>query len=330
MSVSIIKPGLLDTIQDMGRYGYGNIGVNPGGAMDRYAAAVANMLVGNETGEPVIEMHFPGPHILFEQNSLISITGADFSPTLNDEPLPLWQPMVIRKNTVLHFPGLHHGARCYLAIHGGFCVDKWLGSYSTNLKAGAGGFNGRRLEKGDELSFKENTFYFPPLMREGKDCRTLSWRADAGKTYRHLNEIFFIEGNEFSLLTSSSRTDLLENNFIVHPSSDRMGYQIKGVELEVKQAFEMVSTGVSFGTMQLLPNGQLIILMADHQATGGYPRIGHVITAHLPKLAQLRPSEGIQFKRVDIQTAEELLFAQQHELAILQRACYDHLNQVVC
>jgi antagonist of KipI len=330
MSVSIIKPGLLDTIQDMGRYGNGSKGINPGGAMDRYAAAVANMLVGNETCEPVMEIHFPGPHILFEQNSLISITGADFSPTLNDELLPLWQPMVIRKNTVLHFPRLQNGARCYIAVHGGYYIDKWLDSYSTNLKAGVGGFHGRRLEKGDELTFKESTFYFPPLMKEGRDCRALGWRADASNTYRHIHEISFIEGNEFHYLTETSADDLLENNFTVHPSSDRMGYNIKGVELELSQNCELLSAGVSFGTIQLLPKGQLIILMADHQATGGYPRIGHVITAHLPKLAQLRPSDCIHFKKVDLGTAEELLFSQQHELAILQRACHERLNQLVC
>ncbi|HEY4338125.1 MAG TPA: KipI antagonist, partial [Puia sp.] len=135
MAFSIIKPGLLDTIQDLGRHGFGNIGVNPGGAMDIYAAQVANLLVGNDQHEAVIEIHFPGPQILFEQNTLISITGADFSPTINDEKIPRWQPVVVRKNTVLHFPSLVQGGRCYLSVHGGYCLKKWLNSYSTNLKA---------------------------------------------------------------------------------------------------------------------------------------------------------------------------------------------------
>jgi antagonist of KipI len=165
MSISIAKPGLLDTIQDLGRFGYGNWGVNPGGVMDTYAARVANMLVGNEIGEAVMEIHFPGAQILFEQNALISLTGADFSPTLNDELLPLWRPIVVRKNTVLHFPRLQSGARCYLAVHGGFCAEKWLGSYSTNMKAEAGGYQGRKLEKGDELSFRESSIYFPALLK---------------------------------------------------------------------------------------------------------------------------------------------------------------------
>ncbi|MBS1565941.1 MAG: biotin-dependent carboxyltransferase family protein [Bacteroidetes bacterium] len=330
MSISIIRPGLLDTIQDMGRYGYAAGGVNPGGAVDRYAAAVANMLVGNETTEAVIEIHFPGPHILFEQNTLISITGGDFTPTLNDEALPLWQPVIVRKNTILHFPQLNKGTRCYLAIHGGFSLEKWLDSYSTHLKAGVGGFHGRRLEKGDELPFKESMIYYPALMVEGRDWRSLSWRADTGNTYEHRHELFFVEGNEYDMLTESAARDLGECNYTVHPSSDRMGYQIKGEPLKLRRKLEPISSAVSFGTIQLLPDGQLIVLMADHQTTGGYPRIGHVITAHLPKLAQLRPSDCIQFKKVSIEKAEELLFSRHQEMVILQRACHDHLNQLLC
>jgi antagonist of KipI len=330
MCISIIRPGLLGTIQDMGRYGYGSLGINCGGAMDRYAAQVANMLVGNDVHEAVMEIHFPGPQILFEQNVLISITGANFTPTLNDMPLPLWQPLLIRKNTILHFPKLEQGARCYVAIHGGFCIKSWLGSYSTNLKAGVGGYQGRKFEKGDELMAKESHLYFAGWMKQNKDVVALNWRADIAAAYQHPNEIFFIEGNEFKDLTDSSANDFLESNFIIHPFSDRMGYQVKGPELQLKEKTELVSASVSFGTIQLLPSGEIVILMADHQTTGGYPRLGHVITAHLPKLAQLRPSDCIQFKKISIDKAEELLFAQQKELAILQTACLDHLNGLVC
>jgi Allophanate hydrolase subunit 2 len=298
--------------------------------MDPYAARVANMLVGNESTEAVMEIHFPGPQILFEQNALISLTGADFTPTLNDEPLPLWRPIVVRKNTVLHFPRLQWGARCYLAVHGGFNADKWLQSYSTNLKAGAGGHEGRKLEKGDELSFRESSIYFPALLKEGKDYRVLRWKAATGKTYQYPNELFFIRGNEWDQLEEQCRIELLENNFIIHPHSDRMGYRLKGVPLVRNEKTELVSSGVHFGTMQLLPDGQLIVLMADHQTAGGYPRIGHVISAHFPKLAQLRPSDCIHFTLVDIAMAEELLMAMQQELNILQLSCITQLNQQVC
>lgn len=330
MSLTIIKPGLLDTLQDQGRAGYSRLGINRGGVMDRYAAQVANMLVGNEAREAVIEIHFPGAQFLFEQNTLISITGGNFNALLNDEPVPLWHPIVVRKNTVLHFPKLQNGSRCYLAVHGGFCVSKWLNSYSTHLKAGAGGFHGRKLEKGDEIPFKESNIYFAGLLKSGKEYEALKWGVDTGSTYLHPNEIYFIEGNEWAQLTYQSQKAMLEDNFTIHPFSDRMGYQLKGVDLKRDQNIELVSSAVSFGTMQLLPSGQLIILMADHQTTGGYPRIGHVISAHLPKLAQLRPSDVIHFIKTDVANAEQLLIAQQQELNILERACTERLNSMVC
>jgi antagonist of KipI len=231
---------------------------------------------------------------------------------------------------VLQFPKLKNGATCYLSVHGGFCVDKWLNSYSTNLKAAAGGLFGRQLKKSDELFFKENTIYFAGLLKEENNLELLPWRADVKRVYDQPHEIFIIKGNEWERLTGTSQYDFVENNFIIHPSSDRMGYQLRGIAMELNNKFEMISSGVNFGTIQLLPDGQMIVLMADHQTTGGYPRIGHVISAHLPKLAQLRPSDCAHFKLVDITTAEELLSAQQKDLQILERACCDHLNAIVC
>jgi antagonist of KipI len=330
MAFSIIKPGLLDTIQDMGRSGFGNWGVSPGGAMDSYAAQVANLLVGNDKVEAVIEIHFPGPQILFEQNTLIAITGADFSPRINDQSIPRWQPVVVRKNTVLHFPSLVQGSRCYLSVHGGYCLKKWLNSYSTHLKAGAGGWGGMPLKKGDELPFNENTIYFAGLLKEESNFEVLPWRVNTDKIYQYPHEIGFIPGHEWDLLSAASREAFLENCYLVHPSSDRMGYQLKGNPLALENPIELVSSAVSFGTVQLLPDGQPIVLMADHQTTGGYPRIAHVVTGHLPKLAQLRPSDSIQFQLMDMSMAERLLVARQKELHILQRSCLDHLNEMVC
>jgi antagonist of KipI len=144
------------------------------------------------------------------------------------------------------------------------------------------------------------------------------------------HEIDFIAGRELSSLTPAATIDFRQNNFTIHPFSDRMGYRLKGPLLERQQQTELVSTGVSFGTIQLLPDGELIVLMADHQTTGGYPRLGHVISSHLPKLAQLRPSDCIQFNEVSVEEAELLYIAQQKELGILQIACRENLNALVC
>jgi len=298
--------------------------------MDTYAGQVANLLVGNHRSEAVIEIHFPGPQILFNQNALIAITGANFLPSLNEQTLSLWQPIVVRKNTVLQFPKLKYGSICYLSVHGGFCVDKWLNSYSTNLKASAGGFCGRQLKKGDELIFKENAIYFAGLLKEEDTLETMPWRADVRKAYEYPHEVSVMKGYEWERLTGTSQYDFTENNFVVHPSSDRMGYQLRGIPLKCGNSSDMLSSGVNFGTIQLLPDGQLIVLMADHQTTGGYPRIGHVVSAHLPKFAQLRPSDSVHFKLTDLAVAEELLLSQQNDLHILERACQDHLNALVC
>ena len=330
MSLTIIKNGIADTLQDDGRYGYAGFGINPGGATDRFAACIANFLVGNNSKAAVIEMHFPGPQILFEQNALISITGADLQPTVNGEPVDCWRPLMVRKNSLLQFSKLASGAWAYLAVHGGFEAKEWLGSYSTNLKAGAGGWMGRCLQKGDELPFGEMQFYYPAILSDEQTWVGLPWKADTSNTYDNNHEIFVLKGAEWDMLNIESQLKFNEKTFAILPSSDRMGYQLKGVQLQRNTTDELISSPVSFGTVQLLPSGQLIVLMSDHQTTGGYPRVANVITAHLPKLAQLKTGDWVHFKIVDNATAEELLFAQQKHLHILQGSCCDQLKKYVC
>jgi antagonist of KipI len=330
MAISIIKAGILDSIQDLGRPGYGRWGINPGGAMDRFAASVANMLVGNGTNEGTVEIHFPGPQLLFEQNAMIALTGGNFTPTLNEIPVPLWTPIVMRKNTVLHFPRYSWGARCYLAVHGGLCIEKWLGSYSTHLKAEAGGWHGQALKKGDELSLKESNIYFAGFLREDRDIRILPWATDSQDTYRDLQNIAVIPGWEWACVAPARQKAFLDTAFTILPTSDRMGYQIRGAEMELNEDLELLSSGVGPGTIQLLPGGKLIVLMADHQTTGGYPRIAHAISADLPKLAQLRPGGQIRFRLTSLQDAEQRLFSRHKLLRIVHRSCLDRLNAQVC
>ncbi len=329
MSVSILRSGVLDTIQDLGRYGFSNLGININGPMDSYAMKASNLLVGNTSEKPVMEIHFPGPQILFEQNALISLTGADFSATINGEPVPNWKPLVVKRKSVLLFTRREWGARCYLAVHGGFCVPKWLNSSSTNLKAKAGGWHGRKLEKGDELNFGETDLYFPVLLKEN-NVSGLPWSIDRKAIYQLPHEIAFIQGQEWQFLNEEAQQKLLQNNFIIHPSSDRMGYHLRGPEITLGEQFQLVSSAVSFGTIQLLPNNELIILMADHQTTGGYPRVGYVVSAHLPKLAQLAASDCLTFKMVDIETAEQLLHSQEMELQIVHNACAERIKNAIC
>lgn len=329
MSIVIIKPGLLETVQDLGRPGLSRLGVNPGGAMDQYACRLGNILAGNEMEEAVLEIHFPGPQILFEEDALICLTGADFMPTLNDDPIPCWQPVLIRKNTVLQFPGLKNGARTYMAVHGGFKIEPWLNGYGTNLRAMAGGWKGRKLEKGDELFFRKGRLPVSQLFKNENNFQLLPWRADISRVYGGVNQVAIIPGKEWQLLSEESKRDLLNGSFQIDSSSDRMGYHLNGKPLQMaEEQEEMVSSAVTFGTIQLLPGGQLVVLMADHQVSGGYPRIAHVVSAHLPKLAQFRTNEQVAFKLETIEEAEDMLFAHQKDIQILQRASSEQLNRV--
>jgi antagonist of KipI len=319
VSILIVKQGIADSIQDLGRYGYQHLGINPTGAMDTIATQTANLLVGNDLNHAVIEFHFPASVILFKQQSLIAICGADFCAMINDIFVPINTPIIIEKNCVLQFKKPLSGARTYLAVKGGFNVDQWLGSYSTNTKANAGGLNGRILKKHDEIDFRSTQNYSVALKQ--KDCEILSWQASAKKFYSTGNIIRIIKGSEFDWLKDDAKKILQSSEFNISNQSDRMGYRMSGDCLTLQNNQELISSGVTTGTMQLLPDGQIIILMADHQTTGGYPKIGHVISADISKLGQLNPNEKIQFKIIEQQEAEDILYDQYQQLLQLQNAC---------
>jgi antagonist of KipI len=327
MNLRIIKSGVLDTIQDLGRYGWQHLGINPAGAMDRFSAQLANILVGNDPGLPVIELHFPAASFFFERPALIAISGADFNAVLNGEDIPVDQPVLVNKYSVLQFQRLNKGARAYLAIEGGLEMDQWLDSYSTHLKAAAGGYSGRSLQTDDEIRLSSSINWGPYL--HGKEFYLLPWQASTDWEKQPGVEINILLGKEWARLTEASQKQLLQQTFTLTPQSDRMGYRLQGEPLQLESKEEMISTAVNFGTLQLLPNGQLTILMADHQTTGGYPRVGHVISAHHSKLAQVRPGEPVRFSLMDHQQAEELFIQQQKHLQQIRNACQLKLEHFI-
>ncbi|RYZ51471.1 MAG: biotin-dependent carboxyltransferase family protein [Sphingobacteriales bacterium] len=327
MNLRIIKSGVLDTIQDLGRYGWQHLGINPAGAMDRFAAQLANSLVGNNSTQPVIELHFPAAAFFFERPALVAVCGADFKAVLNGEDISTGQPVLVNKYSILQFQHLRKGARAYLAIEGGLQLPQWLDSYSTHLKAIAGGHQGRVLQTDDEIRL--SSIHDWGLFLGKKEFQVLPWRASPDWDNEADPAIYLLPGKEWTLLTEVSHQQLTNQAFMLTPQSDRMGYRLQGEPLQLSQKDEMISTAVNFGTLQLLPNGQLTILMADHQTTGGYPRVGHVISAHHSKLAQLRAGEPIRFKFIDHQYAEELFLQQQRHLLQVQTACQLKLEQFI-
>ena len=316
MSLKIIKAGILDTIQDGGRTGYRHLGINPSGAMDRFSAQLSNALLGKELQEPVIEMHFPASAFLFQQTTIACLAGADFSATINEQDIPLHQPFLVKENSILKFTGLVSGAHCYLSLLQGLQVDEWLQSASTNLKAIAGGWHGRKLQKDDCIPYKKPIDVSVLSIKES--FKILNWKASSPKIDKNIH---VIEGNEWDWLTLEAQISFQDSVFSLSNLSDRMGYRLYGEELMTKKNAQLVSSPVDFGTIQLLPNGQLIILMADHQTTGGYPRLAHVCSTSLPSIAQLKPNDEIRFRVITLQQAQDSLMQQQKYLEQLRNAC---------
>ncbi|MBS1510919.1 MAG: biotin-dependent carboxyltransferase family protein [Bacteroidetes bacterium] len=317
MSIVIHKPGLCTTIQDLGRTGYRSLGIGSNGVMDFFAATAANYLVNNAADTPVIEMHFPAAAMQFQSAAIICIAGADFDAHINGNPVRMFQPIYVRQNDALHFDRIINGARVYIGIHGGLKVQEWMGSSSTHLKLKIGGFHGRMLQKNDVLHLQKN---IPDVFLKKIAVATAAIRS----MYVPSNIIRCIAGPEWNVLDNTAAQLFMHTTFTVTKYADRMGYRLQGVPLMEENHREMVSSAVSFGTVQLLPNGQVIILMADHQTTGGYPRIAGVITADLPRLAQLPINSSMQFKMIAVAEAEEILLSTHQLLNQLKRGCQQY------
>ena len=317
MSILIQKSGILSTIQDLGRKGFRQFGINPNGAMDLCAVRLANILLGNDESEAVLEMHFPAPEILFEEVAKFALGGADFSAKLNDKSVENWRIFIAEKGSVLKFERKISGSRAYLSVKGGFQIEKWFGSYSTNLLAQIGGFAGRSLQTGDRIRFNSK-FKIQNL----KSTQNLKFPYKISKDlvphYSSFPTVRVVAGAEFEQLTALSEQKFLKQDFTISKESNRMGFRLEGEPLYLLDGKELVSSAVNFGTIQLLPDGQMIVLMADHQTSGGYPRIAHVVSYDLHVLAQLGASDKVGFKMISLQDAEDLMLQFEKDLNLLK------------
>ncbi|BAQ10628.1 allophanate hydrolase subunit 2 [Bacillus sp. OxB-1] len=307
MTIHVLHPGALATIQDKGRYGYQQFGVIASGAMDPYSLRIANWLVGNPENEGALEVTMFGTSLQFERDTVVAITGADLTALIDSEPAPTWRPLLIRKGSILKFKAARQGSRAYVAVAGGFDVPAVMGSKSTYLKAGIGGFQGRALKKGDRLAIGTSFSERNQTILEQLEREPAKWsvrRYDELLRFGRKERIRVVRGTEFARFDTASRQRLYEEQYTLTTDADRMGFRFTGTALSLEQKFELLSEGVTYGTVQIPSNGQPIILMADRQTTGGYPKIAQVITADLPTLAQLQPNATIQFEEVSLEEAE--------------------------
>lgn len=314
MSLLFLKGGILTTIQDLGRRGFQRFGINPNGAMDTTAVRLVNILLGNPQSEAVLEMHFPAPAIRFEKPAIFALGGADFSAELNNSPIETNRGYFAESGDILRFKKKLYGNRAYLSVDGGFAIEPVLASASTNLLARFGGFKGRKIDSGERVNFKI------PFTKHEFEKSNVKISNSLIPFYRKFPTVRVTAGAEFENLTALGEQNFLKTDFLISPESNRMGFRLAGEPVFLHDHQEIVSSAVDFGTIQLLPDGQMIILMADHQTTGGYPRLANIISTDLPLAAQLSANDKIAFELVSLAEAENRLLEFEKNLNILKTA----------
>jgi antagonist of KipI len=305
--ITVIKPGWLTTVQDLGRYGYQQYGVPVSGAMDRRSSTIANRLVGNRDHDAALEITLKGPELLFEHDAVIAVTGADLTPSVNDMGIPLWTSLPVQAGSRLTFGARHTGARCYLAIAGGIDVPVVLRSRSTHLSSQTGGVKGRALAQGDVL-------VGGVLSSRHRTTIGRSLPEQLHPAYSNNMTLRIVPGPQRSSFSEQTLDELITNPYRLTSRSDRMGYRLEGPKLAHAGSGHHISDGTAMGALQVPPDEQPILLMADRQTTGGYPKIAVVISADLHLAGQLMPGDTVTFRMTTLPEAQVLIKAQWNEL----------------
>jgi antagonist of KipI len=300
--IIIHSPGLLTTVQDEGRYGYQRFGMPVSGAMDIFSLRIANLLAGNPAGSACLEATLTGPGITFDTSCTVAITGADMQPALNGEPVRNWESILCEKGDFLNFGAIRSGCRSYIAFSGGIDVPVVMGSRSTFLRAKTGGYQGRSLQAGDVLSLGQyNGKTILPAEKIRLHDRFIP---------RYVTDpvIHVIPGPEVDRISFEGIRAFLLSGYTVTPQCDRMGYRLAGPPVHMKtETPDIISAGISYGTIQVTGEGQLIILMADRQTTGGYIRMANIAMVDIPAVAQLKPGDTLHFREISVKSAQKLL-----------------------
>lgn len=305
--ITVVKSGWLTTVQDLGRYGYQQYGVPVSGAMDRRAFIIANRLVGNPDHDAGLEITVKGPELLFEQASIIAVTGADLTPSVDGIGIPLWTSVPVECGSRLAFGARRAGARSYVAIAGGIDVPIVLGSRSTHTYSRTGGIKGRALAQDDVLIGGA-----PGAHARATIGRTLPERLRP--VYARFTTLRILPGPQRSAFAEHAVERLMSSPYRLSNQSDRMGYRLVGPKLAHADVSEWISEGTAMGALQVPLDGQPILLMADRHTTGGYPKIAVVISMDLHLATQLMPGETVQFRTTTLPEAQALMKAEWTEI----------------
>lgn len=309
MGILITSPGLLTTIQDLGRFGFMSMGFSPSGAMDTDSLVIANKILCNNDSEGALEMTYMGISCKFTENCVISLTGADMNFEIDEKPAPMYQPIEIKKGMKLTSKTAIRGMRSYMAVAGGFDIEPVMGSYSTNLKCKIGGYLGRKIMRDDDLplrlsreqllgTYKAHSIT-PPMLPDDEA------------------EIRVVLGPQDDYFSKKGIDTFLNSEYIVTNESDRMGIRLDGEAIEAIDGVDIISDGIAAGSIQIPSSGKPIIMMADRQTTGGYAKIATVIPTDIAVLAQCKPNTKITFKAVSLKEAEKIIIKHKKDLAWL-------------
>lgn len=319
MSLEVIKPGLLSSVQDAGRPGYAALGLGRAGVMDEPAWRLANALVGNRGDEAALEITLVGPSLRLHRDAVVAITGGLADAWADDTRLPPWTSAFLPAGTLLRIGGLRQGCRSYLAVRGGLALPPVLGSRSTDLHAGLGALGGRGLQAGDVIDV--GAYPAAPWFAAARAVQALPWGADP----RHWLDdgeaaLGLLRGHHFHALDAQAQRALFTQRFRIGKDSNRTGHRLEGEPLRLHQPLELISEATLPGTLQLPPSGQPIALLAEAPVTGGYPRIGQLAAVDLPRLAQRRPGDAVCFREIAMDEARLSLRKRNDALrALIQR-----------
>jgi antagonist of KipI len=324
MSAVVTRAGFLTSVQDLGRTGLREFGVSTSGALDSFALRVANLLLGNDEGEAGIEIALGGLHLRFDDERIVAWCGGEFDVHVGSTLLPAGHTAFLRAGEELKFGSPKIGCRAWLAISGGIDVPIVLGSRSTDLRAQFGGFQGRALRDGDELSLgsRPGSSAFAEATADRRTPATgiSSWTAphDWVSPAKRDPILRFVRGIDWERFNASTLQRLTSEAFTVSPDSDRMGVRLDGPQLRREDNLELTSEAVAPGTIQVPPSGKPILLLGDCQTIGGYPKIAHVITVDLGIAAQLRAGDHVRFSEVSLPDAHRLLLGREQQLELFR------------
>ncbi len=320
MGVRVLKAGMLTTVQDLGRTGYQSQGFSVAGVMDVRSFKIANLLLDNPENEAVLEFTLIGPTLQFTSETIIAITGGDFSPTVNGKPVPMYTALYMNRGDILKFKSARTGSRGYIAFSSYLDIPVVMGSRCTNLKSQIGGFKGRKLKDEDYLGFRIKRRYLPFFLSRSLEPDSFEKESETLRV---------VMGPEDDAFSKQGIETFLNNEYTVTSDFDRMGCRLDGPFIAPKESSDIISDGIAFGSIQVPSHGKPIILLADRQTTGGYAKIATVATVDIPKLVQRKTDHKIKFEAITVQEAQKLYLEEEQEYRDMRAKIHTPCREVL-